>query len=111
MQGRLGHGSTGSGRADSIEGESPKCLKDSCGSAFSRTTSCSTGSHSPKVTMMVKSAGAIRHTEVTRIVRDPSTITLTRAVLETTGQSVQKDVLPFDLDVSAAIERGDVVIL
>ena len=44
-------------------------------------------------------------------VRGPSTITLTRAVLETTGQSVQKDVLPFDLDVSVAIDRGDVVIL
>jgi hypothetical protein len=44
-------------------------------------------------------------------VRGPSTIAVTRAVLKATGQSIPADVSSINIDASAAVKRGDVVIL
>jgi len=44
-------------------------------------------------------------------VRGPSRIAVTRAILEATGQSMPEGVLSINIDASAAVARGDVVIL
>lgn len=44
-------------------------------------------------------------------IRRSSTIIVTRAVVEATGQSMPKGVSSIDVDASTAVRRGDVVIL
>jgi hypothetical protein len=44
-------------------------------------------------------------------VRGPSRITVTRAVLESTGQSVPDGVSCIDIDVSTAVKKGYIVAL